>query len=472
MRVIDKIYIDGTFVTPAGDNWLDLSNPSTEERIGRVRLGDARDANAAVAAAKRAFPAMAATSRAERTDMLTRLGDAVLAEPDQLIDAMREEYGAPAGFSSFSAQNAATAFYSMAEAVADYQFDRIAGRSSVRMLPRGVVAAITPWNSNYGFIASKIAHAIGSGSSIVVKPAEQSAIQTQVFTERLHAAGLPAGIFNIVNGTGPVAGAALTGSPDVATISFTGSTLAAARIQSAAIPGMKRLILELGGKGATVLLADADLDEAIPIALMSGLTNSGQACVAGSRILVPRSHLPEIAMRLKEEAEKLKVGDPRDTTVRIGPMASSAQWERVQSYIEVGLAEGATLLTGGLGRPDRLSRGWFVRPTIFINATNDMRIAREEIFGPVLTVIAYDDEEDAAAIANDSDYGLQSYILSKDLERARRFADRLLVGRVVINGAPHDPAAPFGGFRQSGLGREIGAYGLDGFLEPRAVLVP
>ncbi len=472
MRKIEQVYIDGAFVTPDGNERLDLTNPSTEEIIGSVRLGNEKDAKAAIAAAKGAFPAMAATSKVERIDMLKSLGEAVLTKPQQLIDAMREEYGAPDYFTAFSAQNAAATFNVMAETVSDYAFDRVAGRSSVTMLPRGVVAAITPWNSNFGFIASKLAHAIASGSTVVIKPAEQSAIQTQVFAERLHDAGLPAGVFNIVNGTGPVVGAALTSHPDVATISFTGSTSAAKHIQSAAIPGIKRVILELGGKGATVVLPDADLDKAVPIALMSGLANSGQACVAGTRILVPRTRLSEVEARLKLEVAKFKVGDPRDAAVRIGPMANRAQWNRVQSYIRLGLEEGATVLTGGLDLPEGLSKGWFVRPTIFTNVRNDMRIAREEIFGPVLSLIAYDDEDDAAAIANDSEYGLQAYVLGSDPDHAQRFSKRLVAGRVVINGAPHDPRAPFGGFRQSGLGREIGAYGLDALLEPRAILTP
>lgn len=472
MRKIEQIYIDGAFITPEGNEWLDLSNPSTEETIGSVRLGNANDAKAAVMVAKRAFPAMAATSKAERIDMLKSLAEAVLANPQELIDAMREEYGAPHYFSSFSAQNAASAFNVMAEAVADYDFDRVAGRSMVKMLPRGVIAAITPWNSNFGFIASKLAHAIGSGSTVVIKPAEQSAIQTQLFVERLHSAGLPAGLFNIVNGTGAVVGAALTGDKDVATISFTGSTSAAKLIQTAAVEDMKRVVLELGGKGPTLILPDADLDHALPIALLSGFANSGQACVAGTRILVPRALLTQIETRLKQEVAKFKVGDPSNPDVRIGPMASLAQWNRVQSYIRLGLEEGATLLAGGLERPDGLTKGWFVRPTIFTDVTNDMRIAREEIFGPVLSLIPYRDEEEAVAIANDSDYGLQAYVLGQDMDSAQRVASQLIVGRVVINGAPHDPRAPFGGFKKSGLGREIGAFGIDEFVEPRAILMP
>ncbi len=472
MRTIDTIYINGAFVTPHGTEELALFNPATEERIGTVRLGDAQDVRLAVAAAKRTFPAMARTTKAERIAMLLRLRDAVEARAGDLAAAMSEEYGAPAYFTGFSVHNTASIFEVMAASVEAYAFERIAGSSAVTMLPLGVIGAITPWNSNFGFIATKLAHAIGSGSTIVLKPAEQSAIQTQVLLECLHEAGLPRGVCNVVNGTGPEVGAALTTHPDVALVTFTGSTPAARIIQRAAIETMKRTVLELGGKSPTIILEDADLASAIPAALMSGFANSGQACVAGSRILVPRSRREEILARLKLDAEKLKVGVPGDPEVRIGPLANAAHWERVQSWIRIGLEEGATLLTGGEGRPEGVDKGWFARPTIFADVTNTMRIAREEIFGPVLSVIPYDDEDDAVAIANDSDFGLQAYVLSANEERAVRVARQLVAGRVVINGAPHDPYAPFGGFRQSGLGREIGAYGLDAYLEPRAILTP
>ncbi|WP_312620542.1 aldehyde dehydrogenase family protein [Agrobacterium pusense] len=472
MRTIEQIYVDGEFVIPVGDERLDLFNPATEEKIGEVRLGNTHDARAAVASAKRAFPAMAASTKMQRIDMLRSLRDVVAERPDELAQAMTEEYGAPAYFTAFSVQNAASVFDVMAETVRNYDFDRVVGKSTVRMLPRGVLAAITPWNSNFGFIATKLAHAIGSGSSLVIKPAEQSAFQTDLFLRRLHRAGLPAGVFNVINGTGPVVGAALTQDPDVATISFTGSTQAAKIIQRSAIDGMKRLVLELGGKAPTIILPDANLETAIPVALMSGFANSGQACVAGTRIIAPRSRLTEISEKLRMETGKFKVGNPRDPEVRIGPLANAAQWERIQAYIRLGIDEGATLLTGGTGRPAGMEKGWFARPTIFAGVRNDMRIAREEIFGPVLCLIAYDNEDEAIEIANDSDYGLQAYVLGSDLRRAEKIAERLVAGRVVINGAPHDPRAPFGGFKQSGIGREIGAFGLDGMLEPRAILTP
>jgi len=333
-----------------------------------------------------------------------------------------------------------------------------------------VVAAITPWNSDIGFICTKLATAVAAGSPIVIKPSEMSAIQTQAIAEALHDAGLPPGLLGIVNGYGAVVGAALSAHPDVAKITFTGSTATGRGILRAAADSFKRVTLELGGKGPTLILDDADLDQAIPIALANGFMNSGQACIAGTRILAPRARLAEIADRLRAGAAAFKVGGPDDPAARIGPMVSEKQWARVQSYIRLGLEEGATLLTGGEGRPDGIAHGWFVRPTIFAGVTNQMRIAREEIFGPVLCLIACDDEADAIRIANDTPYGLQSYVLSSDPDRARRVADQLQAGRVLINGATHDPLAPFGGFKQSGIGREYGVFGLDAFLEPRAVL--
>jgi aldehyde dehydrogenase (NAD+) len=385
---------------------------------------------------------------------------------------MTEEYGAPHYFTSFSVAHAASIFDDMAKTVESYAFRRRIGQAAVTMEPLGVAAAITPWNSNMGFIASKLATAIAAGSTIVIKPSEMSAIQTQVFTEALHEAGLPAGVFNIVNGYGDVVGAELSRHPDVAKISFTGSTATGRAILTAAAETFKRVTLELGGKGPQLILDDADLDQAIPVVAMTGLANSGQACIAGTRVLVPERRLGEVLERLKTFAETLKVGNALDPEVSVGPMVSRKQWDRVQSYIRLGLDEGATLLTGGEGLPEGLERGWFVRPTIFTDVNNQMRIAREEIFGPVLCVIPYRDEAEAIAIANDTVYGLQSYVLSADQARARRVAAELQAGRVVINGAPHEPLAPFGGFKQSGIGREYGAFGLDAFLEPKAVLGP
>lgn len=470
MHIIERIYIDGAFVEPHGAQWAPLFNPATEEQIGTVRLADAEDADRAVGVAKRALATFSNTTKEERIDMLQRLHAAVAARASDLIDAMREEYGAPSNFIDFSAPRAGNVFLDMAQTLEGYEFRRRIGGAEVDMRPSGVAVAITPWNSNYGFICGKLSAAIAAGATVVVKPSEMSAIQTQVITECLHAAGLPDGVFNIVTGDGAVVGSALTAHRDVSKITFTGSTATGRTIVRTAAETMKRVTMELGGKSPSIILDDADLDVALPQVLAAGFLNSGQACIAGTRILAPKSRYDEIEARLREAVKDFKVGDPKDKSVRVGPMVSQKQWDRVQSYIRLGQEEGAILLAGGEGRPEGLARGWFVQPTIFTGVTNDMRIAREEIFGPVLSLIPYRDEEDAITIANDTDYGLQAQVFSSDITRARRVADRIEAGRVILNGAPHEPMAPFGGFKQSGFGREFGVFGLEAFLEPRAVL--
>ena len=439
MRTIDTVYIDGQFVTPHGEELFDLFNPATEEKIGQVRLGDAIDAKAAVAAAKRAFPAYSRTSKSERIALLRRLHDAVAARTDVLATAMIEEYGAPQSFVGFSASRAANLFLDMAQTLEAFEFSQTIGGAEVTLKPIGVVAAISPWNSNFGSICSKLATALAAGCTVVIKPSEMSAIQTQVLTEALHEAGLPAGVFNIVTGRGDVVGADLTSHPDIAKVTFTGSTAVGRSIMRAAAETMKRVTLELGGKGPNIILPDADLESAISTVIAVGFANSGQACVAGTRILAPRSRLPEILDRLKTAVAALKVGDSTDPSVNVGPMVSQKQWDRVQGYIQLGLEEGAELLVGGEGRPRGLDRGWFAQPTVFTGVNNDMRIAREEIFGPVLCVIPYDDEEEAISIANDTSYGLQAYVESVDVAHARQVAERLESGRVVINGARTNP---------------------------------
>ena len=470
MRDIDKIYIDGQFVTPRATETADLHNPSTEEKIGTARLGSVEDAREAVAAAKRAFPAFSRTTKAERIDMLKRLNAAVAARVSDLTEAMALEYGAPQTFTRFAIPHAASSFLTMAKVLEDYDFERRIGRARVVMQPVGVAAAITPWNSNIGFITSKLATAIAAGSTIVIKPSEMSAMQTQVLAECLHGAGLPKGVFNIVNGLGNVVGAELSRHPDIAKVTFTGSTAVGREILRSAADTFKRVTLELGGKGPNIILDDADLDVAIPAVLRMGFINSGQSCIAGTRVLVPNRRLDKVLARLKQETERFKVGAPDDPDAMIGPMVSQKQYDRVQSYIELGTREGASLLTGGLGRPTGLDRGWFAKPTIFTGVNNQMRIAREEIFGPVLSVIGYRDDDEAVSIANDTSYGLQSYLHGSDASRMQALADRLDSGRVVINAAPHEPLAPFGGFKQSGIGREYGVFGLEAFLEPKAII--
>ncbi|WP_126284365.1 aldehyde dehydrogenase family protein [Burkholderia stagnalis] len=470
MHIIDTIYIDGAFVTPHGDAVFDLFNPATEAVIGRVRLADAVDARHAIAAAKRAFPAFSRTSKRERIDMLKRMHAAVAAKRDALVEAIVDEYGAPLSWAGWMADHANSVLLDTANMLEDYAFTRRAGTADVAMQPLGVAGLITPWNSNAGFICGKLAAALAAGCTAVIKPSEMSAIQTRIVTEALHEAGLPPGVFNIVTGLGETVGAEISAHPDVAKLSFTGSTAVGKTILATAAHTLKRVTLELGGKSPMIVLDDANFDEAVPFALQAGFMNSGQACVAGTRILVPQSRLAEFEARVVACIAGIQAGDPRDPLTSVGPMVSRKQWERVQRYIRTGIDEGARIIAGGEGRPDGVAAGWFVRPTVFSAVRNDMTIARDEIFGPVLSIIAYRDTDEAIALANDTRYGLQAYVASTDAARAREVASRVEAGRVLVNTLAHEPAAPFGGFKQSGIGREYGTFGLEAFLEPKAVL--
>jgi aldehyde dehydrogenase (NAD+) len=471
MPDIEEIYIDGRFVTPHGVERLTLIDPVTEEPTGEVRLADQIDARAAVAAARRAAPAFGRTTVEERTAILQRLGDAVEKRLGDLSEAMIAEYGGTRTFVELTVPHASAVFRATATELEAFGLVRPAGRAEVTMVPVGVAALITPWNHTPGFVATKIAHALAAGCTTVVKPSELSACQTQILTEAFDEADLPPGLVNVVTGRGDVVGDVLTTHPDIAKVSFTGSTAVGRRILHNAAETMKRVTLELGGKSPAVLLPDVDLEKAIPHVLANGFVSNGQACFAGTRILAPRSRLDEVLGALEAAVPTVTVGDPRDPDTAMGPLVNSTQFERVQGYLRLATEEGARVLIGGEGRPDGFDRGYFTRPTVLADVTNDMRIAREEIFGPVLAVIAYDDDEQAVAIANDSPYGLRGYVYSEDAQRARAVADRLEVGSVLINGAVDDTQAPFGGFKQSGIGREYGPYGLSAYLEPRAVLV-
>ncbi|MFM0202661.1 aldehyde dehydrogenase family protein [Paraburkholderia fungorum] len=470
MQQIDTVYIDGAFVTPHGEEWFELFNPARETVIGKVHLADAEDARRAIAAAKQAFPQFSRTSKEERIALLERMHDAVQAREEQLFEAIVDEYGAPVSRARWMAKYPADVIASVVTVLRSYEFTRRAGTADVVMQPLGVAGLITPWNSNGGFICGKLAAAVAAGCTAVIKPSEMSAIQTQIVTEALHDAGLPAGVFNIVTGRGETVGAEISAHPDVAKISFTGSTAVGKTILRTGAETLKRVTLELGGKSPVLVLDDADFAEAVPLALQAGFMNSGQACIAGTRILVPQSRLAEFEERVRLEVARTQAGDPRDPVTQIGPMVSRKQWERVQRYIRIGIDEGARLIAGGEGRPAGLERGWFVRPTVFSGVSNDMTIAREEIFGPVLSIIAYRDTEEAIAIANDTSYGLQAYVLSADAARARAVATRIDAGRVLVNTLAHEPAAPFGGFKQSGIGREYGTFGLEAFMEPKSLL--
>jgi len=380
------------------------------------------------------------------------------------------EYGAPAKRAEVAARHAAQSLADAVKSLESYDFRRKAGTADVVMRPIGVAGLITPWNSNAGFICSKVAYALAAGCASIVKPSEMSALQTDVVIDAFLAAGLPPGVVNVLTGRGETVGAMLASHPDVAKISFTGSTAVGKQILRIAAETCKRVTLELGGKSPTIILDDADLEKTIPMTVAAGFINSGQACLAGTRILVPRSIQSAAEDLIRRTVEATKVGLPDDPDAVIGPMVSEKQWERVQRYIRSGVAAGARLLTGGEGRPKDLPRGWFVRPTVFTDVRNEMQIAQEEIFGPVLSILPYDNEEDAISIANDTTYGLQGYVFSADMQRALHVAEKIEAGRVQVNTLAHEPLAPFGGVKQSGIGRENGVYGLEAFLEPKAIL--
>jgi aldehyde dehydrogenase (NAD+) len=401
---------------------------------------------------------------------LQRLHEVVAAAEQDIVDVMVAEYGGTIAVARGTARRAAASFAIARRVLAGYAFERDIGGARVVMVPHGVVGMITPWNANIGFIASKLSMAIAAGSTSVIKPSELSAAQTELITRVMHEAALPPGVFNIVTGRGDTVGAAITRHPDIAKISFTGSTAVGKAIARGAVDTMKRVTLELGGKSPTVLLDDADFAKAIPLAALAAVMNNGQACIAGTRLLVPEhraGEAHELAMRAFRD---MVIGPTSDPRVNIGPMVTRKQYERVQDYIRTGIDEGATLLIGGPGRPEGLERGYFVRPTIFGHVRNDMTIARDEIFGPVLSIISYRDDEEAIAIANDTPYGLHAYVFGADLARANHVASNIEAGRVFVNGLYDAPEAPFGGFKQSGLGREFGVFGFETYLEPKAIM--
>jgi aldehyde dehydrogenase (NAD+) len=470
MRTITTHYIDGEFVESHGREVMDIIRPTNGEVIGRVMLGDEEDTRRAIAAAKCAFATLGRTTKQERAKILRGLHKAASARIDELTAAMIEEYGGVAQFSRLIVQSGVNAFAAAEQALEEIPWTRSWAKTTVTMEPVGVAGLITAWNANALFMCLKLASAVAAGCTVVIKPSEMSSLQARVLVDALHEADLPKGVLNVVWGLGTVVGAELVRNNDVAKISFTGSVAVGEGIMRDGAATMKRVTLELGGKSPTVLLDDAALDKAIPSALIMAFLNSGQACAAGTRLLVPKWRLDEVKQSIREGMRAFTVGDPADPKTGVGPMVSQKQYERVQSYIRKGIDEGAEVLVGGEGRPEGFEAGFYVKPTVFINVTNDMTIAREEIFGPVLSVIAYDSEEEAVRIANDSKYGLHAAVLGTDIQRARRIASQLRAGRVVINNMTDDPQAPWGGFKYSGVGREYGRYGIEAFLEPRAIL--
>jgi aldehyde dehydrogenase (NAD+) len=470
IKTLTTHYIDGAFVESHGREVMDIISPTSGKLIGRVTLGDEEDTRRAIAAAKGAFASFGRSTKEERATILRRLHEAASARLDDLTAAMVEEYGGVVQFARLIVETGVNAFLATEKALQELPLTRSWGKTTVTLEPVGVAGLITAWNANALFICLKLASAVAAGCTVVIKPSEFSSLQTRVMIEALHEANLPKGLLNVVTGLGNVVGAELVRNPDVAKISFTGSVAVGETIMRDGAKTMKRVTLELGGKSPTILLDDAALDQAIPSALVMAFLNSGQACAAGTRLLVPKSRLDAVKRGIRDAMGAFAVGDPADPKTAVGPMVSQKQYERVQSYIRKGIEEGAEVLVGGEGHPEGFEAGYFVKPTVFVNVTNDMTIAQEEIFGPVLCVIAYDSEDEAIRIANDSRYGLHAAVLGTDLQRARRVASRIRAGRVVINGMMDDAQAPWGGFKYSGVGREYGGYGAEAFLEPKAIL--
>lgn len=465
-----EFYIDGAWVPPVRPNDFSVTNPATTEVIGVISLGTAADVDRAVAAARRAFETFSLTDRNERLALFDRLIATYCKRSDEIAAAISAEMGAPLGFARRAQARTGTGHLKTARKLLE-TFSFVEDRQGTRLMrePVGVCGFITPWNWPINQVACKVAPALAAGCTMVLKPSEIAPLSATLFAEVLHEAGVPPGVFNLVHGDGPVVGQALAGHPGVDMVSFTGSTRGGVAVAKAAADTVKRVHQELGGKSPLLVLDEAILEAAVTWCVRDSFSNSGQSCNAPTRLLVPRNLHDRAARLAGEIAAELVVGDPGDERTALGPVVSETQFRKIQELIGVGMEEGATLVCGGTGRPAGLDRGWYVRPTVFAGVRNDMRIAREEIFGPVLAILAFEDEVDAIRIANDTPYGLAAYVWASDLEAARRVAEPIRAGMVHINGASLPYDAPFGGYKQSGNGREWGEFGLHDFLELKAV---
>jgi acyl-CoA reductase-like NAD-dependent aldehyde dehydrogenase len=466
----DKIYIDGAWVDSAGGETIDVISASTEEVIGRVPKGTAADVDAAVAAATDAFEPWSQTPKDERAKYLRRIHEGLAARTDDIAQTIAGEVGMPVTWAGLiQAALPVGNFENYAALLDETEFEQTIGNSLVVKEPVGVVGCITPWNYPLHQIACKVAPAIATGCTVVLKPSEVAPLNAYILAEVIDEVGLPPGVFNMVSGEGPVVGERIAEHPDVDMVSFTGSTRAGKRVSEVAAETVKRVALELGGKSANVILDDADFADVVPKGIFACYLNSGQTCSAHTRMLVPREHHDEIVELARVAAEATEVDDPFVEGMHLGPLISQAQYDRVRGYIQKGIDEGATLVAGGLDRPEGKDKGYYVAPTVFANVDNSMTIAQEEIFGPVLSIIPYDDEDDAVRIANDSLYGLAGGVWSADQDRALAVARRMRTGQVDVNGGGFNLSAPFGGYKQSGHGRENGPFGLEEYLEVKSL---
>jgi len=471
MQNLTKFYIGGRWVEPLSSATLPVMNPATEAQIGTVAMGNAADVDRAVAAAKAAFEGFSATSKQVRLDLLYRLKAVTERRFEDLAQAMRMEMGAPITMARAAQADAAIGhLQGFIDALEELEERKVLASGDILLRePIGVCGLITPWNWPMNQIALKVIPALATGSTCILKPSEHTPISAMIYAEIIHEAGYPPGVFNLVNGDGPTVGAALSRHPDIQMMSFTGSTRAGIAVTRDAAETVKRVTLELGGKSPNLVFADCDLEARVAASVRECMFNTGQSCDAPTRLLVERTCYGEALRIAKQTADSITVGDPTQEGDHIGPLFDKIQYDRVQAMIKVGLAEGATLLAGGPGRPEGLAKGWFVKPTIFADVSNDMRIAQEEIFGPVLVIIPFADEAEGIAIANNTPYGLAAYVQTGDPERALRVAARLRAGAIHINGGGFNYGSPFGGYKQSGNGREGGIMGLEDYLETKTL---
>jgi len=470
MREYMKFYIDGAWVDPVTPKSLDVINPATEAVCGHISAGSAADVDKAVKAAQKAFITFSQTSREERIELLERIQAEYTKRFGDVASAITEEMGAPASLAQRAQAPIGIGHIATGIAVLKaFQFEEDRGTTRIVKEPIGVVGMITPWNWPINQIACKVVPALATGCTMVLKPSEEAPFSAIIWAEILHAAGVPAGVFNLVNGTGAEVGAAIAGHPGVDMVSFTGSTRAGIEVAKAAAPTVKRVAQELGGKSPNIILEDADFPTAVGGGVKHVMQNSGQSCNAPTRMLVPAAKMAEAIGIAREAADSTTVGDPNGNA-QMGPVVNRVQWDKIQRLIKAGIDEGATLVTGGVGRPDGLDKGFYVKPTVFANVTNDMTVAKEEIFGPVVSILGYDSVDEAVQVGNDTEYGLAAYVSGTDMTKVHAVASRLRAGQVAINGAGGDMMAPFGGYKMSGNGREWGDFGFTEFLEVKAVI--